>query len=386
MLRTLITVTAMLIATTAPAWAGDIVYHTGRAAYSAQPAGNFVDVAFDDGNGYNHFASENYIFYGDTLGQTVTHWFNYRWLDTEAEPLNVPGEFRLGISHRPGGDPNAHNSGMYDPYDGSAPNVPVNAVLIQLGTYHGRTIINPTTDFNSGPTITQYNDTTVLYEWPGEGPNITDIVYHVDKGVSVQALFTTYVTINPQRPTIIGNAPPSGGGSGGSGVINPGGFGGGGGGGSNADPLGQGLPNPTDDQGKELKVAGLKPGRGGDTIDLNNITPDTGRDSVTIIIEYKVPDILPQDLVAESLRMFLFEPGANQFTQAGTNDMGLSAPTNTLGDFGVNIFGDTVQVWTNINHASTYVVAGEVIPEPATIALLLPGLVMLIQRRRPTEH
>lgn len=381
--RSLISVAILVSAAASHAFAGDVVYHTGRAAYSTWPAGSFVDVAFNDGNGANHFASETYIFYGDTLGQTVTHWFNYRWLDSEAEPLNTPGEFRLGISHRPGGDPNANNSGMYDPHDGTAENVPVNAVLIQLGTYHGRTIINPVAYITS-PTITQFNDTTVLYEWAGEGPDITDITYHVDKGVSVTANLTTYVTINPQRPTIVGNAPSSGGGA--SGVINPGGFGGGasggGGAGSANNPLGQGLPKPTDGQGNELKVVSQKPGRGGDTIDLNNITPDTGRDSVTIIIEYKVPDILPQDLVAESLRMFFFDQTSGQFDLAGTNNMGLASPTNALGDYGVNIIGDKVQVWTNINHASTYVVAGEVVPEPASLALLSICSVALLRRRR----
>ncbi len=80
------------------------------------------------------------------------------------------------------------------------------------------------------------------------------------------------------------------------------------------------MPNPTDGQGNELKVASRDPSLGGDTLELNNITPDTGRDSVTIIVEYERPQLDPQDLVAETLRMFLLDEVTNTWSLAGTND------------------------------------------------------------------
>ncbi len=133
----------------------------------------------------------------------------------------------------------------------------------------------------------------------------------------------------------------------------------------------------------EYTTDGMLPGTvaPADTFDVNSIVPAGGFVTLTA----KFDPGLGYD--PESCRLYVWNiintewqlAGKWSNTNASSGNFIEGPPTNVLGDWGVDI--DHYMVWANVDHASTYAVAGA--PEPATLSLLvLGGGLALIGRRR----
>jgi len=123
------------------------------------------------------------------------------------------------------------------------------------------------------------------------------------------------------------------------------------------------------------------------TVSVDNLVLDAGM--ATLTVDYDPVEIASAGIVEDSLRLHWWDEGLNSWSLAGRysnndNTMGqfvIGAPTSTLGDWGIDMAGN--YVWANIDHASTYSLAGEVIPEPTMISLVaLSGLLMLRRKKR----
>jgi hypothetical protein len=108
----------------------------------------------------------------------------------------------------------------------------------------------------------------------------------------------------------------------------------------------------------------------------------------TLRVEYDPLMVLQEGLTESSLRLNWWDEGQGQWVLAGRsgnndNTSGqfvLGSPTEILGDWGVDTVADCV--WANIDHASTYSVAGNAVPEPASIALLWLATLITASRYR----
>jgi len=123
-----------------------------------------------------------------------------------------------------------------------------------------------------------------------------------------------------------------------------------------------------------------------DTYDVEDITPDAGEDFVTFEVLYDPPDLIPEGILEESLRLYVYDEigetwglaGRHSNTNSASGSFVMGAPTSVLGDWGVDTIND--RVWANIDHASSYVVGG-IVPEPGTSALLILGAAAVLRRR-----
>ena len=119
------------------------------------------------------------------------------------------------------------------------------------------------------------------------------------------------------------------------------------------------------------------------TVDVTGLVLDGGL--ATLVIDYEPAEVAALGIDEATLRAYWWDAGGSQWLLAGRNSnidqttgqFVAGAPTGVLGDWGVDVAGD--YVWANIDHASTYGVAG--IPEPASAAVLLVGLLLLLRRR-----
>ena len=88
-----------------------------------------------------------------------------------------------------------------------------------------------------------------------------------------------------------------------------------------------------------------------------------------------------------SLRLYRWDIAAQEWRLAGrmsnldgsSGQEVLGPPTDVLGDWG---YDPGYDVWANVDHASVYTIAGQPIPEPASLLTVLGGL-LLLRRRRP---
>ncbi len=110
----------------------------------------------------------------------------------------------------------------------------------------------------------------------------------------------------------------------------------------------------------------------------------------TLRVDYDSELLAARGIEADSLRLYWWDASAGEWRLAGNasnltdnsgdpsyTGFGLGPATDVLGDWGVNM--DEDHVWANIDHASTYALAG--IPEPATLSLLALGGLAVIRRR-----
>ncbi|MFB3892803.1 MAG: choice-of-anchor tandem repeat NxxGxxAF-containing protein [Phycisphaerae bacterium] len=110
------------------------------------------------------------------------------------------------------------------------------------------------------------------------------------------------------------------------------------------------------------------------TVDIDGLTLDGGM--ATVISAYNPSDLAALSLDEASLRLYWDNAGV--WVLAGrqsnldqtTGAFVAGAPTAVLGDWGIDLGAN--YVWANVDHASTFAVAG--VPEPATLALAAMGV------------
>jgi len=143
------------------------------------------------------------------------------------------------------------------------------------------------------------------------------------------------------------------------------------------------------DQGKGRD--GLPPGQTPfkGTLALTAFLVDGDSDCGTLIWEYDPIDLSVLNIVEDTVRLYWYDEStstwilageASNNTQNGDGEFVLGAPTDVLGDWGLDIPNN--YAWANIDHASEYALVGQQIPEPTTIALLAIGGIGLIRRKR----
>ncbi len=120
------------------------------------------------------------------------------------------------------------------------------------------------------------------------------------------------------------------------------------------------------------------------TVEIDCLTLDGGM--ATVIGAYDPTEVAALGLDEATLRLYWDNAGTWVLAgrQSNINQMigefVAGAPTPQLGDWGIDIGGN--YVWANVDHASTFAMAGVPVPEPGTIALLSVGILGLIRRRR----
>lgn len=126
----------------------------------------------------------------------------------------------------------------------------------------------------------------------------------------------------------------------------------------------------------------LAEGLGG-LIDLDNFL--LLEPSATLSIAYDEAILAAMGVSEDDIRLFWFDETNQQWVLAGAqSNLGqggsfvLGAPTDVLGDFGVDTEANLV--WANIDHASTYGVFS--VPEPTGVTLLVAASAGLMRRRR----
>ena len=122
------------------------------------------------------------------------------------------------------------------------------------------------------------------------------------------------------------------------------------------------------------------------TVSVEDLVLDAGM--ATLTVDYDPVEVAQAGLLEASLRLHWWDEGSSAWSLAGrssniddsTGQFVAGVPTDVLGDWGVNTPGD--YVWANIDHASTYGLAGDAIPEQGTLLLLGLGLGVLSRRSR----
>jgi hypothetical protein len=122
----------------------------------------------------------------------------------------------------------------------------------------------------------------------------------------------------------------------------------------------------------------------------------------TITLPFDQQDLSSGMVDASTLRLYWFD-GAQGIWRLAGNDSNLSdnstspgyhgfvlgAPTGVLGDWGLDLADQ--YVWANVDHASTFGMAGTVLPEPSTLALISVGAIGVLgwkrrrRKARPTK-
>jgi hypothetical protein len=140
------------------------------------------------------------------------------------------------------------------------------------------------------------------------------------------------------------------------------------------------------DQG--LGRDGLPPGQTPfhGTLELSDFTLDDGFEFATLIWEYNPIDLSVLNIAEETVRLYWYKESTGEWVLAGeaSNNVKnggqfvLGAPTDSLGDWGLDMTGN--YAWANIDHASKYALVGFMIPEPASLLLLILGICALHRR------
>jgi len=120
---------------------------------------------------------------------------------------------------------------------------------------------------------------------------------------------------------------------------------------------------------------------------LEGLSPESGNSFSTLKVAYDEGALGSLGILEETLRLYWWDEGRTEWTLAGNPsnnaknplaEFVLGAPTDELGDWGLDMTGD--YVWANIDHASVYAPAG--VPEPSTLTLLALGGLAVLRRRR----
>jgi len=124
------------------------------------------------------------------------------------------------------------------------------------------------------------------------------------------------------------------------------------------------------------------------TIELDDLTfvpDDNDKDMVTLTASYDESELSAKGVDEATLRLYWHDESIDEWLLAGrvsnldqsSGEFVAGAATGVLGDWGLDATSN--QVWANIDHASTYAIAG--IPEPATLTLLAVGALWFTRRR-----
>ena len=113
---------------------------------------------------------------------------------------------------------------------------------------------------------------------------------------------------------------------------------------------------------------------------------DGGTDGwLSLLFYYDEADLASKGITDEEwLRAFWWNAGESQWYAGGIGAFFSGAPQGILGDYGVDTINN--YVWANINHASTWSLAGgNSVPEPASLLLFstgILGLLSLVKKER----